>query len=259
MSSASTAKQQSKQERRDAAREQARKLREAQQRRNRRNRILIITGVVAFVAVVVIAVVSILTAANRSPLEGIDGEPAGATDNGGIVLGAEGVGSTNEGAPEVEVYLDYLCTHCWTFETTNAGVLDELATAGEATVTFHPVAFMSDASNFSQRGAQALAVVATAAPEQFSTFNEGLFSAQPEGGATVLSDEQIAGVATEVGVPQNVIDSFAEGEFSEWVSAATQQATKDGIGGTPTILIDGEEFTGWQTPGALAEAVRAAA
>lgn len=255
MSSTNTSKQ-SKQQRRDAARDQARKLREAQQRRERRNRILIIGGVLVFVAVVVIAIVSILSAANRNPLEGLDSEPAGASENGGIVVGAEGVGNVSEGAPVVDVYLDYLCTHCWTFESTNASALDELVTAGEATVSYHPVVFMGD---FSRRGANALATVASASPEHVSAFNEGLFAAQPEGGATALSDEQIAEVASSIGIPQDVIDSFAAGQFNDWVDAATEKASKDGIGGTPTILIDGEEFTGWQTPGALAEAVRAAA
>lgn len=258
MASAETTKQ-SKQERREAAREQARKLREAQKRRERRNRILIISGVVVFVAAVVIAVVWILTSANRSSLDNVDSQPAGATENGGITVGAGGVGSPNEGAPEIQVYLDYLCTHCWTFETTNGADLEELAASGDATVTYHPVAFMSDPSGFSQRGAEALAAVATDAPDQLSAFNQGMFAAQPEGGATVLSDEQVAEVAVNAGVPQEVVDSFGDGRFEDWVTGATQQASSDGVQGTPTILIDGEEFSGWQAPGALADAVRAGA
>lgn len=255
MSSPSSAKQ-SKQQRRDTAREQARKLREAQQRRERRNRILIIGGVLVFVAAVVVAVVSILGAANRNPLEGIDSQPAGAAENGGIVVGAGGVGSPNEGAPELQIYLDYLCTHCWSFENINAEAVQELAESGDATVSYHPVVFMGD---FSRRGANALATVATESPEHFVAFNEGLFAAQPEGGATALSDEQVGEIAASLGVPQEVIDHFTEDRYDSWVQAATERATRDGIQGTPTVLIDGEEFTGWQTPGALAEAVRAAA
>jgi len=243
-----------KQERRDAAREQARKLREAQKRREKRNRLLIIAGVVVFIGIVAAALFTIISNANRSPLEGVDAEPAGVNASGAIQVGADGVGSVNEGAPVVDIYLDYLCTYCAQFEELNAGVLDELAANGEATVNYHPVTYIG-ASDFNLRGANALGEVATQSPEHFGAFNEQLFAAQGEGGATPLSDEQIAEVAREVGVPDEVIDTFGEGRYNDWVAAVTEQSRRDGVGGTPTVLIDGEEFTGWQQEGALAQAV----
>lgn len=247
-----------KQERRDAAREQARKLREAQKRREKRNRLLIIAGVVVFLAIVVAALVSIISSANRSPLEGLDDQPAGVNESGAIQVGADGVGSTSGDAPVVDVYLDYLCTHCASFEAINAGVLEELAANGEATVNYHPIAYISG-SDFNIRAGNALGVVATQSPEHLGEFNTQLFAAQGEGGATPLSDEQIAEVAREVGVPDDVIETFTDGQYTEWVEGLTEQARRDDIGGTPTILIDGEEFTGWQQEGALAQAVTDAA
>ncbi len=247
----------SKQERRDAAREQARKLREAQQRREKRNRLLIIAGVVVFIAIVVAALVSIINSANRPPLEGVE-KPAGAIESGAIQLGADGIGSVSEGAPVVDVYLDYLCTHCANFEAINEGVLEDLAANGEATVNYHPVAYIGG-SDFNVRAANALAVVATDSPEHFAEFNNQLFVAQGEGGATPLSDDQIAEAGREVGVPGDVVETFTDGRFTEWVEGVTEQAQRDEIRGTPTILIDGEDFGGWQQPGALAEAVTGAA
>jgi len=247
----------SKQERRDAAREQARKLREAQKRRERRNRVLIIAGVVVFIAIVAAALFSIISSANKDPLEGVE-QPAGATEQGAIQVGADGVGSVSEGAPVVDLYLDYLCGHCANFEAINAGVLDELAANGDATVNYHPVAYIGG-SDFNIRAANALATVATDSPEHFGELNTQLFAAQGEGGATPLSDDQIADVAREVGVPDDVIDTFTDGRFTEWVEGATEQARADDIRGTPTVLIDGEDFTGWQQPGALEQAVTDAA
>ncbi|WP_324650419.1 DsbA family protein [Georgenia sp. H159] len=247
-----------KQERRDAAREQARKLREAQQRREKRNRLLIIAGVVVFIAIVAAALFSIISSANRAPLEGVDERPAGATENGAIQVGADGVGSENEGAPVVDLYLDYLCTYCAQFEALNAGVLEELAANGEATVNYHPITYIT-ASDFNMRASNAAAVVATESPEHFTEFNEQLFAAQGEGGATPLSDDQVADIAREIGIPDDVIESFGDGQYTEWVEGITEQARRDDIGGTPTVLIDGEEFTGWQQEGALAQAVADAA
>lgn len=248
----------SKQERRDAAREQARKLREAQKRREKRNRLLIIAGVVVFLAIVAAALISIIGSANRSPLEGLDAEPAGVTENGAIQVGADGVGSTSEGAPVIDIYLDYLCTHCWSFETTNGAALDELAANGEATVNYYPITYIT-ASDFNLRASNAVAEVATQSPEHFTAFNTELFAAQGDGGATPLSDDQIADVAREVGVPDDVIESFADGRYNSWVAGVTEQARRDDVRGTPTVLIDGEEFTGWQQEGALAQAVADAA
>lgn len=248
----------SKQDRREAAREQARKLRELQKRRERRNRILIITGVVVFIGIVVAALISIITAGNRPPLDGVDERPAGAIASGAIQVGADGVGSVSEGAPVVDLYLDYLCTHCANFEAINGGVLDELAAAGEATVNYHPVAFIGG-SDFNIRAANALAVVATESPEHFGEFNTQLFAAQGEGGATPLSNDQIADVAREVGVPEEVVETFPDGRYNDWVQGVTEQAQRDEIRGTPTVLIDGEEFRGWTQPGALEQAIRDAA
>lgn len=247
-----------KQDRRDAAREQARKLREAQKRREKRNRLLIIAGVVVFIAIIVAALVSIIGSANRDPLEGVDSQPAGAIESGAIQVGSDGVGSANEGAPVIDLYLDYLCGHCANFEAINAGVLDELAANGEATVNYYPIAYISG-SDFNVRAGSALGEVATQSPEHFGEFNTQLFAAQGEGGGTPLSDDQIADVARELGIADDVIDTFADHRYSDWVQGTTEQARRDDIGGTPTVLIDGEEFRGWQQPGALAQAVTDAA
>ncbi|MFC4553767.1 DsbA family protein [Georgenia faecalis] len=257
----STTPANAKQERRDAAREKARKIREAQQRREKRNRILIIAGVVAFVAVVVVALYSILSQSDPQ-LDEVDSAPSTALATGGIPVGASGAaGSENEDVPVVDIYLDYQCHWCAVFEQTNAEALDTLATSGEATIVYHPIAILDGSdTGFPMRAAQAAAVVADQAPEQFTAFNVAVFAAQgPEGGVP-LSDEQIAEAALSAGVPQEVVDSFGGDAFRDWVKASTAQATEDGVSGTPTIRIDGEDMGGdWQQPGALETAVAEAA
>lgn len=245
--------------RREAAVEQARVLREAQAKRERRNRLLIIGALVAVLALVVVVVTVIIAQGSRSALADVE-SPAGANESGGIAVGAAGVGSENEGAPVVQVYSDFICPYCGLFETTNGVTLEELAASGEATVVYHPVAFLDQYSNgtqYSTRAAQAVAVVADAAPAQFVAFNRALFENQPAENTDGLSDEEIAAVAVGVGVPQEVADSFAEGRFTEWVTAASEQATRDlARPATPTILIDGEVFAGdWTDPDAFRAAI----
>jgi protein-disulfide isomerase len=248
-----------KAERREAAREQARLLREAQARRERRNRLLLIGGLVAGVALIVVAVFAIIGAGSVSSLEDVD-RPAGSDLSGGIVTGAEGVGSENAGAPEVRVYSDFMCPFCANFEELNGPMLDEIATAGEATVIYHPVAFLdrfSQGTEYSTRAAQAVAVVADAAPEQFVAFQAALFAGQPAENTPGLSDDEIGQIALQAGVPQEVVDTLADGRFTEWVGAATNQASLDlERAATPTVLIDGQAWEGdWRSTDALRAAI----
>lgn len=249
----------SKAQQREAARLEAQRLREEQAKREKRNRTILIGAVVGVIAVVALAVVYIVGQGSRSPLETVD-SPNGATASGGIVVGVDGVGAATEGAPEVAVYSDFMCPFCALFESTNGAMLEELREAGEATIVYHPVAYLDNASNgtnYSTRSAQALAVVADAAPEQFVAFNQALFANQPGEGTSGLSDDEIAAIAVGVGVPQDVADTFTDGRFTDWVTAASDQATRDlPRPATPTILIDGEVYDAdWRDTEALRSAI----
>lgn len=248
-----------KAERREAAREEARRLKEEQAKREKRNRIILIGTLVGVLALIVVAAVVIIGQSQKSALEDV-ASPAGANEAGGIVVGADGVGSANDGAPAVQVYSDFMCPYCGQFELTNGAMLDELAAGGEATVVYHPVAFLdrfSNGTNYSTRAAQAVAVVADQAPEQFTAFYRALFENQPAENTPGLSDDEIAAIAVGVGVPQEVADSFVDGTFTDWVAAASNQATEDlEQPATPTIIIDGEVYTGdWRNTDDLRAAI----
>ncbi|MPV38455.1 DsbA family protein [Georgenia subflava] len=257
-----------KAERREAAREQARQLREAQAKREKRNRNLIIVGVIALVVVVGIALYAIISQGTRSAIESVDNVPANSSvDDGGIPLGSELVaGTSNDGAPVLDVYLDFSCPHCGTFEEVNAEDINEVVSAGEATVVYHPVAILDRTGNwsgFSGRAAQAAAVVADQAPEAYNDFQSALFELIANATSAEPTDEEIAAAAVEAGVPQEVADTLTvpleERPFTEWVQATTQQFSRDGYSGTPTVMIDGDTIEPelWGQPGALAEELRA--
>jgi protein-disulfide isomerase len=87
-----------------------------------------------------------------------------------------------------------------------------------------------------------------------------LYANQPREGTEGLSDAQIADIATQVGVPADVADTFTEGTYRDWVAQNTQDAFETGVDSTPTVKVNGVEFTGnWAAPGELAKAVEAAA
>lgn len=245
MSTPSQSAKQTKDARREAARAQAEKLRQQQDAREKRSR-NILMAVLAGIVVLVIAVgFFIWRSSQNTLLDSFDGAAPSTSDNhGGISVGADGeAGTVNEGSPVMQVYVDFMCPFCGDFEEVNAADLEELRAAGDLTVTYQ---FMSNLDQLSQgtqystRAANAAATVANDAPEQFVPFVEALFANQPAENTPGLSDEEIAALAVEAGVPQEVADTFADGVYTEWVGEATAQANREGVRGTPTVKLDGE-------------------
>ncbi|MFE5310508.1 DsbA family protein [Isoptericola sp. NPDC056605] len=268
-----------KAQRRDAARAEALALREKEQQRDRRNRIITLSVLgVALVALGVVVWMILQQGAKNNvddvPLAEVT-MPSTAQENGGIPVGADNAaGTTNDDAPVVDVYLDYMCPVCGQFEQTNAADIDEMVAAGDATVVYHPVSILdrlSAGTDYSTRAASAAAYVADKAPDAFPAFHAALFTNQPAENTEGLSDEQLGSYAEEAGAPADVATAIEDGTarqtFGQYVHSATQDATSDEAlqnpqsksFGTPTVLVGGERFDNWGTQGAIGEAVTAAA
>lgn len=199
------------------------------------------TAIVIAVSLVVVAifagVVYFIVDASKTPTLTETATPAGADATGGILVDA------NEATVRVDVYLDFMCPWCGVFEQTNAEMLAAKSAAGDVALYYHPLGFLdgySQGTEFSSRAANAAAVVADQSPAHFAAFFAAMFANQPEENTPGLDDAAIASIAVGVGVPQAVADSFADGHFRDWVAAASQQASIDGVGGTPTIKVNGE-------------------
>jgi protein-disulfide isomerase len=273
-----------KNQRREEARVAALRMREEQQKKARRQRTVAIAVSVVAIVVVGIVVFAILAQGNRSALEDVALKPQGSTESGGIPVGADGVAGTTTGAAAdavvVQVYSDFMCPICAVFEELNGPTLTELREAGEIVVEYHAVAILDRYSldtAYSTRSATAVALVADQAPEAFLAFSDGLFANAPDENTAGLTDAELAAIAREAGVPEELaaqIESSAylgqqadeegvplEETFVPWVTAATDQASADfGSFGTPTITIDGKDLyeeleVDWRVEGALAQAI----
>lgn len=292
----------SKNQRRDDAREKARLLRIEQERKAKRTRL----AVIAFGAVIVVAlagVVGFIVKTNNDKAEqyssvaygggGDDVVPPKVTDVAApstatgafIPVSKAGTGAAGEGDTTVSLYFDTQCPVCAQFDAINGADLDALAKEDGITVKYFPVSFLDRLSSgtfYSTRAANAASIVADKDPEHFTPFLTALYTDQPAENSDGLTDEEIAAIATRVGVPATVSDTFTDTvsgaykvtgsdaersgtwrTFAPWIAANTQEMA-DVLGAdkvsTPTILIDDKEFTGsWQNPGELKAAVEAAA
>ncbi len=247
------------------SRTRTQELRKAQQeaarrQAQRRKVVTIVSGVVilALVAAIVWAVVR--AAGGDDPTASSGGDvvtPANVTEDDTIPVGQDDAPVT------VDIFYDYMCPVCGSFEEANSEELTRLVEEGTARLELHPMSFldsMSSGTEYSTRSANAIATVADGAPEAVWEFHGALYENQPEEGSSGLSDDEIAAIAEEAGVPADVVDRFGDRTYDGWVASVTEQAGDDGVDGTPTVWIDGETFEGdLFTPGALTEAIESAA
>ena len=84
------------------------------------------------------------------------------------------------------------------------------------------------------------AVVADAAgPQAFVDFSALLFAAQPEEGGPGLSDDRLVALAEQAGAAGNrVADGIRDLAYEDWTRRVTDEASKAGLQGTPTIRVD---------------------
>jgi protein-disulfide isomerase len=176
--------------------------------------------------------------------------PLGATDGMGIELGKDlqPGGEVADDAVTVDVVYDYLCPFCKQFEDTQGEALRELVAAGQVRLVIHPVAILDGASTtaYSTRAAGAAVAVAALAPAQFGAFDKALWANQPEEGGPGLSDEQLAELATQAGVPAKVVAQLADLGYQAWATEATSAMSQvQGFTGTPWVLMgygDGSRY-----------------
>ncbi|WP_026556895.1 DsbA family protein [Arthrobacter sp. 35W] len=271
----------SKAERTAQAREQARVIREAQAKKEKRNSWLIRGGVlVAAVAVVVIVALFIVQAQKTAePIANSGSVPANANAYGGVTLAAnnavvpptttattvdkatlpaapatapaaatdlEGLGIANsgDGKPvQIVAYIDFLCPHCKNFEDTFSGQLKQWQDAGKATVEYRPTGLLDvyTTTNYSSRAAAAAACVVNTAPDKYKTFMDALFAQQPAENGPGLSNDQLKKIASDAGVDVgNCVDSKT---YRPYAAFTTASATSHGINGTPTVFVDGQQWS----------------
>lgn len=235
--------------------EKMRAAREAAARRARLMRLAVWAGGVVIIGLVVaIVVVAVMSAG--------DGKKDTKAD-GPLVTPAHLVhGAVPAGDPDapvtLELYFDYMCPACGAFEQTYGAMLSDMVDAGQLRVELRPMTFLDRSSNgteYSTRTANALATVVDQAPEAVWAFHAALYANQPSEGSSGLSDDQIESIAVDAGVPPEVASTFTDGTFEPWAAKSNQAAFDAGVQSTPTVIIDGEQWTEGDLGDVLAKAL----
>ncbi|UAJ81552.1 thioredoxin domain-containing protein [Leifsonia sp. ZF2019] len=166
--------------------------------------------------------------------------------------------SAGTGSKKVDIWFDAMCPVCGAFEKANGDTLDAAVKDGSITLRLHPLTFLDRLSNgtgYSTRAAAALTCVGVHDPSHVLEYYQALFTDQPEENSDGLTDKELAKRATDLGIADISGCLDRSGPYQAWAQANTAHSQTgpievdgkkvlDKIEGTPTVLVDGKQFTG---------------
>ena len=259
----------SKAERSASAREKAAQMQATQAAAQKRKSLMVKLGVLAAVVVVVALVVVLIVQNNNAKISETGSAPQGGNAAGGILLTSPTtvadtsgvkIDNTNlvlnsdrpttpepseltvgaKGEPvNVTLYVDANCVHCAEFESTYGPQLKQWLADGKITLEYRNVGFLDGGSpsNFSSRGANALACVADQSPAAYLDFATALWGHYDQG---EMKNAELSDMAVAAGASDSVESCIDKGTFRPFVERATVTAQNEGVGGTPSIFVQGK-------------------
>lgn len=225
-----------KHQQRAARAEQMRKERE---KAGRRQRNVISIAVVAVVVALIAVAAWAVSSADDEPTQVL--APKNATKDYGIVYDG---GATAAAKPvSVEVYGDFQCPVCRQFEQQSKVLLEGLVTSGEITITYRPFSFLDgqgSPNEYSHRSTNlALCALDQGGVTDYRTLHDYLYENQPREGTNGPEDPELLAAAEGRGITG--LDSCVNDErFFPWIDDAMGAGEKRGVGGTPTVFVDGK-------------------
>ncbi|MFE5884594.1 MULTISPECIES: DsbA family protein [Streptomyces] len=160
-----------------------------------------------------------------------------------IVVGAADAPHT------VTVYADPRCPYCAKFEASGGTVLAERAAKGELRIEYGIASFLDarTGGTASARAANALRAAAEEGPGKFAAFQAALFASQPaDESKDAFTADHLLRIADRVdGLRGDAFDrAVRDGTHAAWVADAEKAFEDSGVGGTPSVLVDGKALDG---------------
>jgi protein-disulfide isomerase len=164
-------------------------------------------------------------------------------------------------APTVDVYVDFQCPACASFEAALGSTFTGLAQEGKIKLVYHVKNFLDDnlRNDSSTRAANAAFCASDAG--KFQEFHDAVFPNQPANEGDGFTDAQLRSIAEASGVTGDALTTWQTcvdaNKYVDYVNSVEEQSFTDGVRGTPTVRIDGEivELGSIGSPELLTQAV----
>lgn len=145
----------------------------------------------------------------------------------------------------LEIYLDFQCPACKSFEEAAAPLIDEYAKGGKVKVVHRPVAILDWASStgYSTRALNTVAAVLNSSPSSYPALHKALFDNQPPENTAGLTDAQLLDLAVAAGAPKDAVEKAQkEMTYKGWTKKVSNGLSKRfPPGGTPTVVLNGKQ------------------
>jgi protein-disulfide isomerase len=164
--------------------------------------------------------------------------PQAVSTSDGVVLGRTTAKVT------IDLYEDMQCPICQQFEASAGTVVRNAIDSGNVQVHYHVISFLNRASTnlYSSRAANAAYCAADAG--QFTPYHDLLYQNQPAEGSAGPSDTDLVAAGAKVGITSATFAScVTAGKYNSFVNQITEQSNRDGVSGTPTVLVNNTQLS----------------
>lgn len=150
-----------------------------------------------------------------------------------------GITFNSSAKPQIDIWEDFQCPICKTFEGINNSYINDLATSGKAKIVFHPLSFIGAESVIS-----ANAAACANAEGKFIQFHKALYEGQSatENSGHWTNDSMIS-LGKSVGISSKTFsDCVTKTKYGSWLKKVSDHAATKNVNATPTVFVNGKEL-----------------
>jgi protein-disulfide isomerase len=233
----------------------------APQGRGGANKIVVATVVAVLAIAAIVAAVIVADQGKKADLAaGGSSLPRNASAMGaGLVVNP----SAPANVPTLDLWVDFQCPACASFEETYGDQMAQMAADNEVKLVVHVLSFLDNKLGNDSSKRAANAAFCAADQDAFLPYHQAVFAGQPQREGQGYTDAQLTEFAEKAGVTGAGLTTWQQcydaREHNQYVESVQTQSAKDGVNGTPTLKLNGQplQLQGL-TPQSFAEQVKAA-
>ena len=152
----------------------------------------------------------------------------------------------------IDIYQDFQCPACKPFEQQTGSTIDQWSPPGGA-VVYHPVAILDRYSPDRYSSRSSAASGCAAADGVFPQYRQAALREPAEENSRGCRPTSVS-LGQQAGGGPGFATCVQSQKYAPWTAEVTDQASKDGLPGTPTVKVDGQQIQD-PTPDAVRAAV----